>query len=416
MSYPSDQNLLRTLIEAAMGSNTETYTVPTSPYKHVLGANLSPAMPSGWPLKISGAAPISAPAAPTAGTPATTAAAGNFLTATGTYQWKLTSVTQFGETTPGAAFAPGALGAGVTGYNLAIPAVTEGTADAPVLYRRLYRTTSGGSTFYYVADIPISETSYLDGKPDADLDVAAPTTNTSGSQGAVSLTVNGVAGTEMPPGTTLSASGQYIVDYSLSNTAGTITHYSGDQGKTIVATYVAANLLAAALLNNIITAIKSIVAAFGTPGAANGTATLDLGGLLTPAEARPVHQVIVSGNSTNSPNLNATSWTTLPWTMTPGLSITTVGGRIRCRLSTANLGSGSAGITQSWQVIINGVTYPMGAVYFGTSGPYFGHSFVCETPALAAGTYAVTLQYQNSSGVNVAGAAAGIVVELEEII
>ena len=88
MSFPADQHLLRSVIEAVAGSNTENYTVPSSPYQHKLGTALSPAMPAGWNLGVVGAAPISAPAAPTAGTPATTTAAGHFLAADGTKVWQ----------------------------------------------------------------------------------------------------------------------------------------------------------------------------------------------------------------------------------------------------------------------------------------------------------------------------------------
>lgn len=148
--------------------------------------------------------------------------------------------------------------------------------------------------------------------------------------------------------------------------------------------------------------------------AANGVPSLDGSSLLTIGEARGVRKVILTANTTNTPNLNSTTFTTFPWSFSNGFQITTHGGSIRCRLSATGLGTGGT-LTMSFQVIINGVTYALGSVYLAAVGPAYSHSFPIETPALTAGTYTAALEYMISSSVNVSAPVGGIVLELEEV-
>lgn len=282
MSFPTSINTLGKIIQATDGTYSETITIPGSPYTHVLGSGLSPAQPAGWQNVPVGAFPIQPPAACTSGSPTSINSSAGFLTAGATYKWVMTNVTDFGETTAGSFFSF-TMPASTTVANLALPTASQGTADAPIRARRLYRTAANGSTYGFVAQInDLSLTNWYDGFPDAFLGIAPPSSNTSGSTGAVTISGGGVSSwTEVAPGSTLS-SGQFIVDYSTMTTGGTITFAGADSGRTSVTiTYTAATLANAPIMNNTITALKDIVSAFG---AASGFATLDSGGHLTSAQ------------------------------------------------------------------------------------------------------------------------------------
>lgn len=150
--------------------------------------------------------------------------------------------------------------------------------------------------------------------------------------------------------------------------------------------------------------------------AAGGVPSLDGSTLLTIGEARGMRQMALFTNTQNSPNLSATTYTTLPWSWSATPELVTHGGAIRCRLSLTGLTSGSAPVTVSWQVTINSATYALQEVYIAATSGFYGGSFVCKTPALAAATYPVTVQYKLGASGNMGANQGSIVLELEEVV
>jgi hypothetical protein len=135
-----------------------------------------------YPLQVYGsqfAAPVSVPSA---------AAASGSGMSTGAYQYLVTYLSQGGETPAGPSVSVNTT-SGHDQVNLTnIPIgpnnpILPGVATNYIIGRNIYRTTVGGSTFYYLTSIgDNTTTSYTDTTPDASLNTSAmpPTVNTSG--------------------------------------------------------------------------------------------------------------------------------------------------------------------------------------------------------------------------------------------
>lgn len=185
-----------------------------------------------------------------------------------------------------------ALGSGKTGQTIILPSYSV-RADNPVLMLRLYRTTNNGTQLELIAEIDdLNTTTYVDEVSDTELTLAAPTSNTSGSMGAVTIYDGASYWTELPSGATL-ATKQFTVDYTVTATGGTVTFASADVGTPVTATYYAGTLLGSVFLNQHKTAFKSIY---------------DF--VRTDALARFYHNVKVDGN------LEVAGTTTLDGTLT----------------------------------------------------------------------------------------------------
>lgn len=276
-TFPAAINRLGRLIEEADGTLAETVTIPsTAPYQHALGTALTPAAMAGVPVIPHGAVPISPPAAPSVGVGNPVTGPGR-LTANSAYAWCLVNVTDYGETPAGPALVVSSIGA-ATSYRVGLPNPLEGTADAPIQRRRLYRTAAGGSAagpFGLVATLDeLAATSDVDTLADADLGPPPPTANTSGLPPVVAVAyVSGGVGalTEVVTGAPLTT-GTFSCDYSLSPTGGVLSFASGDAGRVVVVTYVAASLITETLIATITSGLQQLVAALG---AANGVAALN---------------------------------------------------------------------------------------------------------------------------------------------
>lgn len=321
MSYPGSIDALQTdvLTQDTDGTHTETFNIPaSSPYTHRLGAAFSGPLPSGWQIVPKGAFPVGTPGAPSGGT----LIAGDSLlglTSNGVYQWAVSNVTAYGETPPGTAYAPGAIGVG-TGYQITMPANSQGTTDAPVISRKLWRTKNGGSTFYFVRDVDLDETTVIDGKPDDQLIVTAPSSNTSGVTGTVTATGSSQTWAEVAPGTSLSA-GQFIVDYGTTLTGGTITFAAADAGKSVTLTWTGALLVNEAFVLALVQALKDLRAALGTPNMPDGVVVTDGNGHIT-----NVAEYQLGGTGDKLTNSTVSS-TLLPGLfLTDGVSHTTIYG------------------------------------------------------------------------------------------
>ncbi len=281
-TFPSAINRLGRLVEEADGTLTETLTIPSSaPYQHALGTALTPAAMAGVPVIPRGAVPISPPAAPSVGTGNPVTGPGG-LTPNNAYAWRMVNVSDFGETPAGPALVVASIGA-ATSYRVGLPNPLEGTADAPIRRRRLYRTAAGGGAAgpfgLGVTLDELATTSYVDTLADIDLGPPPSAANTSGLPPVVSVTyVSGGVGalTEAANGTTLTT-GTYSCDYSLSSTGGVLSFASGDAGRAVVVTYVAASLANKTVMATLIAGQQQMVAALG---AANGVATLGIDGLV----------------------------------------------------------------------------------------------------------------------------------------
>src|SRR4051794_29901406 len=176
MSDPLAALLIPTLRQDSDGTVAESFTIPGTPFTYRLGSGLTPPYPGGMPLIPNGAAPLAAPAAPTAGAALTT---GNLM-ANGNYKWAVTLVTKFGETTPSSNLTFAALGAGKVGQTINIPAATGTTAN-PVIMRRIYRTVNAGAQLFLVAEVDdAAVSSYVDELSDTLLVTTVPVSNTSG--------------------------------------------------------------------------------------------------------------------------------------------------------------------------------------------------------------------------------------------
>ncbi len=108
--------------------------------------------------------------------------AGNLSTATGTYKYKVTYVTAFGETDPSAASAT--VTTTVGSVNLT---VIPTSGEVNVISRKIYRTAEGiAGTYRLVATLANNTaTTYTDTLADANLGVDAPTSNTAHSRSLV---------------------------------------------------------------------------------------------------------------------------------------------------------------------------------------------------------------------------------------
>lgn len=94
----------------------------------------------------------------------------------GDYKWAITFVAPWGETLIGTSATDALNVSDNDAVDLSsIPTASEDVVDQ----RNIYRTTSGGSTFYFVNSINDNNTTtYTDGKADADLGSEAPNDNT----------------------------------------------------------------------------------------------------------------------------------------------------------------------------------------------------------------------------------------------
>jgi hypothetical protein len=115
------------------------------------------------------AAPSNAPSAATSG----------FGILTGTYKYKKTWRSSEGETTASPESGT------VTPIAQTIDVGrNESSPSSHVVSWRIYRTKSGGSTFYFVADIPVGTSTYTDNTMDTDLTIVEPASNVAaGGQG-----------------------------------------------------------------------------------------------------------------------------------------------------------------------------------------------------------------------------------------
>jgi hypothetical protein len=322
-NFPATANALGKIIQTTDGSYTETYNVPVAPgpYTHLLGKNLTPPLPTGWQDVPLGAFPINPPGAVTIGSPGGYNTGGGFLTAAGVYKVAMTNVTDYGETILGSV-TTFTLGATFTAANYVLPSVSQGTADAPIRKRRLYRSVAGGSSLFLVAEIAdLNQLSYVDGMADAFLLTAPPSVNGSGAIGTVLVSGGGHAGgywTEVAPGTGL-VGGQYIVDYSTGITGGTITHAAADANTLgVSAQFTAGTLASATVVNNIIQSIQDMAAAnagaipTAQKAAVSGVASLDSNTHVLQALAKGIRQVVVVEQTIDNTGLTSTSLASYP--------------------------------------------------------------------------------------------------------
>lgn len=282
MPFPASAQALGHVVQSSDAQQVETYTVPANVAGYHLGAGLTPPQPPGWMNVPDGAFPVLPPGAPTTG-PGTGFTNGQ-LTPNTSYAWALSNVTDYGETTVGVALTVPSDG-NFTGYVLALPPVAEGTTDNPIRRRRLYRTAAGGAApFKYVGELAdLSLTTWRDGLPDSELGDSAPTTNTSGVTGIVTLSGGGVqVWTERGPATPQGSlqGGDFVVNRQTGN----IVHATADaQRASVSVRWSGATLDTAALVNDQIGAVRDIAAATGQP---NGLAVLNaLGGVAATGES-----------------------------------------------------------------------------------------------------------------------------------
>ena len=89
----------------------------------------------------------------------------------GSYMYKFTYMTNFGETlvSPASAF--------IASANSIFLTLIPPSTNIEVLTKRIYRTTVNGSTFKYLTSIPNSQLTYLDTSPDGALTGSVPTAN-----------------------------------------------------------------------------------------------------------------------------------------------------------------------------------------------------------------------------------------------
>lgn len=122
-----------------------------------------------------------APTLPAPSTNPTTGLQTSTAMGIGVYQYKITYVNANGETTPGSAFSVTT----TTGNQSVMVGLANDLPTGPsgTLYRNIYRTKVGGSTFFLVSQVGLSGGSpilfYSDSTPDASLPLTQPpTTNT----------------------------------------------------------------------------------------------------------------------------------------------------------------------------------------------------------------------------------------------
>src|SRR5581483_6727374 len=414
MPYPGSIDALETdvLVQDTDGTHSETFNVPSSsPYTHRLGAALSPALPSGWQIVPKGAFPIGTPGAPSGGT----LIAGDSLlglVSNGVYQWAVSNVTSYGETPPGTAYAPGAIGVG-TGYQITMPANAQGTTDAPVISRKLWRTKNGGSTLYFVRDVDLDETTVIDGKPDDQLIITAPGSNTSGVIGTVTATGSSQTWTEQAPGTSLSAGG-FIVDYGTTLTGGTVTFAAADAGKSVTLTWTGALLVNEAFVLALVQALKDLRTLLGAgANVASGVVVTDASTHIT-----TVPEYILAGTGDKFTNSNSSS-ALLPGmyltdggahTSVYGLTGATVAGTLTAQALTAT------GETGAPPLQLSPAAAATGANSFAAwlSNPNFGGGFRWDIGQLSNGFFGLAkdsggaqtlmLELDTSGNVTVAGA------------
>ena len=397
MTFPTSSTSLVPVVQDSDGTLVESYSVPGSaPYTHRLGANLSPAYPSGWQLLPKGAFAINPPAAPLAG--ALVSETGGLVSG-GAYSWALTNVTANGETTAGTLYTVGAIGSG-TSYKFALPAASQGTPDAPIAARRLYRTANGGATLGFVAEIrDLALTHYVDKTPDADLGDAPPSSNGSGLPQTVALTGSSQTWTERAPGATLGA-GDFIVDYSRSPTGGAITHSAADAAKAVTASYTASTYATSALVNALIAAIKDIAAAAGS---SNGLAPTDANGQVGVLPRYGVRQRVQRRATANAALGTTGAWTEWPNSDLASISLSVyANGSVTVRVAGTFINFGGSGNqTLKFGVSVDGVVSPP-TILLGstTSGTGVRALFAAEQPiaGLSVGSHTFYLQYYDDGG------------------
>jgi len=284
VGFPQTAQALGKVVQSSDGQQVETYVVPTSVAGYHLGAGLTPPQPPDWINVPDGAFPVLPPGAPTTG-PGTGFTNGQ-LTPNSAYAWALSNCTDYGETTVGVALTVPSDG-NFTGYVLALPPVAEGTTDNPIRRRRLYRTAAGGAApFKYVGELAdLSLTTWRDGLPDSELGDSAPTTNTSGVTGIVTLAGGGVqVWTERGPATAQGSlqGGDFVVNRQTGN----IVHATADANRAgVTARWSGATLDTSSLVNDHIGAVRDVAAAVGQP---NGLAGVDGNGNVASTPGRKV--------------------------------------------------------------------------------------------------------------------------------
>jgi len=271
MPFPQSAQALGHVVQSSDAQQVETYVVPAGVAGYHLGLGLTPPQPPDWINVADGAFPVLPPGAPTTG-PGTGFTNGQ-LTPNSAYVWAISNCTDYGETTVGVALTVPSNGS-FTGYVLALPPVAEGTTDNPIRRRRLYRTAAGGAApFKYVGELAdLSLTTWRDGLPDSELGDSAPTTNTSGVTGIVTLAGGGVqVWTERGPTTPQGSlqGGDFVVNRQTGN----IVHATADANRAgVTVRWSGATLDTAALVNDQIGAVRDVAAAVGQP---QGIAPLD---------------------------------------------------------------------------------------------------------------------------------------------
>src|SRR5207248_1497655 len=106
-----------------------------------------------------------------------------------------------------------------------------------------------------------------------------------------------------------------------------------------------------------------------------------------------VRQQITCVQTTSAGSLNATSWASYAPTFSPALTITTTGGRIRVRLHCTYATPAGSNQAFGLRCHVNGVAYNFGeSTALATFRAYLGGEIT--TPALPAGPYTGTLDYQ----------------------
>jgi hypothetical protein len=109
---------------------------------------------------------------------APTAATSGFGLLTGTYRYKKTWRSTDGETTASPATGD------VTPIAQTIDVGRNESVPSHIVSWRIYRTKSGGSTYYFVADVPSGTSTYNDNKMDVELTIVEPVDNkAAGGQG-----------------------------------------------------------------------------------------------------------------------------------------------------------------------------------------------------------------------------------------
>lgn len=380
--FPGTADALQTVFMDADGPHSLTAVAIPSGQSIAL---LTAGQPSAWQNIAKGGYPILPPGALVLGTPSGYTGFGA-MTPNQAYQYSLTNVTDYGETLESAVLTVTAVQMGTnTSVRLNLPPDAQSTTDVKVRARRLYRSTAGGTTRGFVAQInDMNLAHYIDGLSDTALGDAPPSSDTSGAVGAVSVVSTDGAyspWTEKQYGSALSG-GQFSVDYGFDANGGTVHFAAIDVGKHITITFTASIALTSAFFNSQIQAIKDIRTVLGgTPqgGAADVTTRLSTAGLdnlpLVSDDVASLYGVFPNADPAYAPSQVTTATTTI---LTPGsVRMAIVGGHFLA-IGGENTGSGQ-GVLYIFDILgKNPTLISTTAILPDTSG---GWSGVTPTPS-----------------------------------